>query len=250
MRNDGLRGFVARVGKVPQEVIRRWKARPEMKRFIETERNEGFDAKHGTETTSTHRYVARLTTAATAHNATVYWPTSVRQFDVMFDDAMHHPVPSCRVDPMNTTFVDIGCGKGRGLMVAAERGFPQLIGVDFAEEFCDIARRNIGLYEGGTFADRITVVHADVLTWQIPAGPLLVYLFHPFDGVVTAGFAKLLADSLRSSPRRCTVVYLNPVHEDAFLTTGMFQREYRHGDHEDTRYSVLWFTPSQRTQAT
>src|SRR5687767_12354983 len=46
------------------------------------------------------------------------------------------------------SFTDMGCGKGRALVVAAHYGFIKLTGIDFAEELCAEARRNTtALYE-------------------------------------------------------------------------------------------------------
>src|SRR6516225_8353137 len=40
------------------------------------------------------------------------------------------------------TFVDIGCGKGRALMVASAFPFRRLVGVEISPELCEIARAN------------------------------------------------------------------------------------------------------------
>jgi len=40
------------------------------------------------------------------------------------------------------TFIDFGCGKGRAMLLAAERPFRRLIGIDFSHELLMVARRN------------------------------------------------------------------------------------------------------------
>ena len=53
------------------------------------------------------------------------------------------PLDSLAIDASRFTFVDLGCGKGKPLMVAASYGFRRLVGVDISAECIAIARRNI-----------------------------------------------------------------------------------------------------------
>ena len=43
------------------------------------------------------------------------------------------------------TFIDIGCGKGRALLVAAEFPFRSLIGVEITVEMSEVSRANVAL---------------------------------------------------------------------------------------------------------
>ena len=43
------------------------------------------------------------------------------------------------------TFVDLGCGKGRALILAAQFPFKTIIGVDFVLSFVEAARKNISV---------------------------------------------------------------------------------------------------------
>src|SRR5438105_11506431 len=47
------------------------------------------------------------------------------------------------LDLSRLTFIDLGCGKGRALMLAAEHPFRRIIGVEFAEPLVATARANI-----------------------------------------------------------------------------------------------------------
>src|SRR5215472_1458160 len=50
---------------------------------------------------------------------------------------------SCLHDDWSSyTFVDLGCGKGRVLLMARELGFGRIIGVEFAPALAKVARRN------------------------------------------------------------------------------------------------------------
>lgn len=41
------------------------------------------------------------------------------------------------------TFVDLGAGKGRAMLLASELPFRRIVGVEFSPELCDVARRNL-----------------------------------------------------------------------------------------------------------
>src|SRR5206468_4366794 len=60
-------------------------------------------------------------------------------------------------DPRAFTFVDLGCGKGRPLLIAARLGFARIIGVEFAPELVAVAAGNLATMR----VSNATVVHAD-----------------------------------------------------------------------------------------
>jgi predicted RNA methylase len=102
------------------------------------------------------------------------------------------------------TFVDIGCGKGRALLIASEYGFSTLMGVDFASELVAIARNNC---EGRAIS--ATISCSDAARFQFPSGRLVVYLFNPFGATV---LDDVLENILASDCVACYVVYVNPKH--------------------------------------
>ena len=109
-----------------------------------------------------------------------------------------------RVD--RSTFLDLGCGKGRALLVAAQFPFRQITGIELSPALCRIAARN-------TASDpRISVRQGDATTLQFPRTPLLVYLYHPF---LAAGLRRVLTNLERSfdeQPREIYLLRANPVY--------------------------------------
>src|SRR6476661_3995083 len=51
------------------------------------------------------------------------------------------------------TFVDIGSGKGRVMMLAALKGFDTILGIEFAPLLCQIAEQNLARFSGRTPAN-------------------------------------------------------------------------------------------------
>lgn len=128
------------------------------------------------------------------------------------------------------TFIDIGCGKGRTLLLASRFAFKRIIGVEFARELCAIARAN-----AASFADPeqkcrdIQVVEADATTYAFPEGPLFVYFYNPFSRDLFEQVIANLEASLRADPRDCLLVYGSSSHNaigwarPAILKGGVFR---------------------------
>jgi SAM-dependent methyltransferase len=113
------------------------------------------------------------------------------------------------IDPSEFTFVDLGCGKGRVLLIAAERPFQRIIGVEISADVAAIARANVACYRPeSTRVREIEVVNADATEFDMPGANLLVHLYHPFEPVITAAVMRRLAASLACSPRKVVIAYL------------------------------------------
>ncbi len=112
------------------------------------------------------------------------------------------------------TFVDIGCGKGRVLMLASEFPFRAIVGVELSPELARAADENLRRWALAPRAcAEIQVLERDVLEYPLPDGPALLFLYHPFEGEL---FATWVQTRLSTAARRTMplyLAYLNPVHE-------------------------------------
>jgi SAM-dependent methyltransferase len=105
------------------------------------------------------------------------------------------------------TFIDLGCGKGRGLILAHQAGFRDLIGVEMSAKLGKTAMAN--LRKLGINAD---IVQADAAAYDFPPRPLVVFMYNPF-GIPTM---QPVIDKLRSSRYPVHVIYINPQHRALF----------------------------------
>jgi SAM-dependent methyltransferase len=112
------------------------------------------------------------------------------------------------LDAREFSFVDLGCGKGRVLLIASEFAFQRVIGVDISAELCAIARRNAALFRPQARSFEIEIENADATRFEFPATNLLLHLYHPFDPELTLRILERLAHSLAEKPRRVVVAYL------------------------------------------
>lgn len=116
-------------------------------------------------------------------------------------------------DPLEDfTFVDLGCGKGRLLILAAHKGFHEVIGVEFAKELVETARRNLSrLGLPGT------LLHQDAAEFAFPARNLVVYMYNPFTKEVMSKVLHNLRVSLNGV---AYIIYKVPTCANLFDQSG------------------------------
>jgi hypothetical protein len=123
------------------------------------------------------------------------------------------------------TFIDLGSGKGRTLLLASEYPFARIRGVEILPELHRAAEENIRAYNSPTQrCAQIESLHGDAREFAFPAESLLLYLFNPLP---EAGLRQMLANlerSLRQNPRPVYVLYHNPLLEDVLAQSTVLKR--------------------------
>jgi SAM-dependent methyltransferase len=150
-----------------------------------------------------------------------YQPTERELFHEMLDALAQH----ASIDFTGFTFVDLGSGKGRALLMASDYPFRRIVGVELLPALHEIARQNLAQYHAESqkcFA--VESVCADATTFALPEGPLVIYLFNPFpEAGLRRALAKLI-ESVEAHARPVYVVYHNPQLEPVVSETGRFTR--------------------------
>jgi predicted RNA methylase len=115
------------------------------------------------------------------------------------------------------TFIDLGCGKGRTLLIASQVGFKHVIGVEFARELADIAKSNIKK----TRTANATLLHSDVVDFQFPGENTVIYMYNPFSKDV---MRKVLVNLQASTAKTLYIIYKLPQCADYFDSSGFLER--------------------------
>jgi predicted RNA methylase len=109
-----------------------------------------------------------------------------------------------------TTFIDIGAGMGRAVLLAAEMPFRQVIGVELHPALVRVARRNLAVWrKAGRVKSPVKMVVADAVEFAYPAGPTVLFLFNPFGAVVMRRLLKGLAKAFADSAGELDILYVN-----------------------------------------
>jgi len=174
-----------------------------------------FDAENGVATEAL-LFLGQLDPEAigpSLEDATHYEPTPPADFEALLDAA-----PVCAA---TTTFLDLGCGLGRTLLLAARRPFRQVVGVEISPALAEIARDNLRTSDPALRVCRdVRIVCADAKLAKLPPGDLLVYLYNPFRGEVMRSVVERLA---AAGGRSVVVAYHTPEERHVFDASGAFE---------------------------
>lgn len=192
-----------------------------------------FDATHGTETgalipgedlATGHRHDRHIT----AYHGTA--PSLFRKLMARWRQQARWPVE-------RTAFVDVGAGKGRAMLLAAEMPFRRILGIELHPALAAVARRNTERYALHHKVSPMRLEEADVMRLRMPAGPCCVFLFNPFDLVLMDRFLDKLTREFRGREQELDLLYVNDEQRDLLLQEHpRFEEVWRgriHLSHED-----------------
>lgn len=129
------------------------------------------------------------------------------------------------IDFREFTFIDLGSGKGRVLLMAANYPFRRIVGVELLPGLDRVAEENIHKYKSDAqqcFA--VQSVCGDAREFLFPPEQTVLYLFNPLP---EAGLEQVVANlerSLRENPRPVYVLYHNPLLEHVLNRSGALKR--------------------------
>ena len=125
------------------------------------------------------------------------------------------------------TFVDIGCGKGRVLLVASTLGFHEVVGVEINAGLARIAQANAErwrmLHPPPASLAPIRVMENDATEVPLPEGPVLLFLYNPFREPVLRALLERIVAQRSASREPLHVLYLYPEQAAAFQAFPQFQ---------------------------
>lgn len=181
-----------------------------------TQRGEGrrFDRDHGV-TTQALLFLGELEpkgrSEAYAH-ATHYEPVPVAEFASLMKGVPPEEVA-------RSTFVDVGCGMGRAILLAMQYSFKQIVGIELCGSLYEVARENLSAVRNLPARCRdVRLIRGDARKARFPRGALVVFLFNPFDGDALDAVLDRIA--ARGDPGGEWILYHTPEHADRLLARG------------------------------
>lgn len=137
----------------------------------------------------------------------------------------HEMLQSLRTDFADFTFLDLGSGKGRSLLMASEYPFRRIVGVELLPELHRVAWENLRKYaKEGQRCRVLESLCGDAREFQFPAEPTVLYLFNPLPEVGLVKVIENLERSLLEHPRRVLVLYHNPILEPVLAARSALKR--------------------------
>ncbi len=160
-------------------------------------------------------------------HATIYMPVSYILLEEIFKqlNLTNHQQPTTN-NKLFSHFLDIGCGKGRALCVAAHQGFGKVTGLDFAKDLCEAAKKNLTITKQKIPALDFKVINNDAFYFEIPDDVDCIFFFNPFDEIIMSAVVNNIFTSLQNNPRNIKIIYVNPLHKEQFINAGFKETWY------------------------
>ena len=154
------------------------------------------------------------------------------RYEPVHSGVLHHLFRSLPFRHEECHLVDLGCGKGRTLMVGAEYPFRAITGVELSPLSAEIARDNLSRNRRRVDA-KCTVIDVqceNAVNFTVPHGDLFVTMYNPFLGQTFRECVEHLHRAALAEPaRRIWIAYINPwLCEETLEQSGYFRRIQQH----------------------
>lgn len=177
--------------------------------LLNREKEDGFDHQFGTCTgTIVEQYqldealpVERLV------NATGYIPSPINTVKKLLDR-----LPIIGYRHSDYTFIDIGSGMGRNVLLASNYAFKQVIGVEIAPALHQVALENVATYEKQVaLKSPIQLELNNALDYELPSTPLLLFFYWPFETELQVQFTRKLENWVNNNQLPVLLAFVGDV---------------------------------------
>ncbi len=198
-RATGLRSSAALVGKNLIWPYCKWLTERRIRA------HEQFDIQLGLDTQSPIPIRHLETWAPGAQSASHYEGAAI--------PLVHRILRRLTIDFPRFTFIDLGSGKGRVLLIAAQYPFKSVIGVEFSETLHSIAQSNIAKFiEHRQIKTRPISINLDADAFDFSHfGDKVVFSNNPFGGNLMLQVLDNLQSSLANAQDEGIIIYLSPI---------------------------------------
>jgi hypothetical protein len=115
------------------------------------------------------------------------------------------------------TFIDLGAGMGRAMLLASEFPFRAVIGVESHPTLARIGRRNMAHWRAAGRALAPTrMLCRDAADYRLPAWPCVVFLFNPFGAPVLRRILAAWSRLLPGHEGQLDILYVNNEQDHVF----------------------------------
>jgi SAM-dependent methyltransferase len=117
--------------------------------------------------------------------------------------------------PINEySFVDIGAGMGRAMLLASEYPFRCCVGVELHPTLLRMAEKNLTIWrKTGRAKTTLQMVAGDAVEFRFPPGPCVAFLFNPFGAPVMRRLLRSMARQFEERGGELDLLYANPEQE-------------------------------------
>lgn len=126
------------------------------------------------------------------------------------------------------TFVDLGAGMGRAMLLASAYPFRSVAGVELHPGLARIGRRNLAHWRAaGRAVSPLHMYCRDAAEFPLPSGPCVAFLFNPFHAPVLRRVLRSWSSRLRERPGQLDILYVNNEQDGVLAREPGFTRLFR-----------------------
>jgi SAM-dependent methyltransferase len=112
------------------------------------------------------------------------------------------------------SFVDLGAGMGRAMLLAAEFPFREVVGVELNPTLARIGKKNLALWRAaGRAKAPMRMICRNAADFELPTGPCVVFLFNPFGAPVMKRLLASWSRSILAREGQLDILYVNNEQE-------------------------------------
>lgn len=141
-----------------------------------------------------------------------YCKTPEKHMEMIFE--------SMNMDFSQSSFLDVGCGKGAVLKVAKKFNFKNVAGIDLDENLIRIARRNMKILK---YPD-VKCICANALKFKDYGEYDVFFFFNPFSLEILEQVLGKILESVKNYPREIYIIYHHPLHYQLMEKMGLHRK--------------------------
>ncbi|MBV8361346.1 MAG: class I SAM-dependent methyltransferase [Deltaproteobacteria bacterium] len=141
---------------------------------------------------------------------------------------IHKIIRRLGTDLRRFTFIDLGSGKGRVLLIASQYPFKSVIGIEFSERLHNISQANIARFaELGLAKVHPNSIKMDATDFDFsPLGDKIIFCNNPFAASLMLRVIDNVEISLACSKDDVILIYLTPISPQLKLRLSKFKMIY------------------------
>ena len=145
-------------------------------------------------------------------------------YEAIDDKRFRRLIRKVPADPAGLNFIDVGSGKGRAVMLAAQYPFRRVIGVEFAAELYELAKKNTEIFAAKVSPlAPIELVLADFLGYTPPPHDAIFFLKNPFPHRIARDVIARIEELAKATMGEAFIVYTEPPDETAKMMAERFE---------------------------
>lgn len=114
--------------------------------------------------------------------------------------------------------IDVGCGKGKVLLVASDFEFKRIVGIDLNKKLLSTCRKNINNYKNlKEKKNLIKLEQINALKYNI-TNENVFYFFDPFSQKILDKFLKKILQSFKKNKRIIYLIFANPPKNNKLIS--------------------------------